>query len=89
MGKASARRAARLIWSYSSSLRRWRHEKAQALGVPAFWVLHNRVLEAIARQSPRTLDELEGVRGIGARKVEQFGREIIDVVQTSSSNWST
>ena len=69
-------------------LRRWRHEKAQALGVPAFWVLHNRVLEAIARQSPRTLDELEGVRGIGARKVEQFGREIIDVVQSSSSNWS-
>jgi ATP-dependent DNA helicase RecQ len=65
-------------------LRRWRYQKAQALGVPAFWVLHNRVLEAIARRSPRTLGELEGIRGIGARKVEQFGQEIIDVVQSSS-----
>jgi ATP-dependent DNA helicase RecQ len=69
-------------------LRRWRHEKAQALGVPAFWVLHNRVLEAIARHSPLTLGELEGVRGIGARKVEQFGREIIAVVQSSCSHQS-
>jgi ATP-dependent DNA helicase RecQ len=66
-------------------LRRWRYHKAQTLGVPAFWVLHNRVLEAIARRGPRTLGELEGVRGIGARKVEQFGEEIIDVVQSASS----
>jgi ATP-dependent DNA helicase RecQ len=62
-------------------LRRWRYQKARMLGVPAFMVLHNRVLEAIVRLSPRTLTELEGVRGVGARKVEQFGEEIIDVVQ--------
>jgi superfamily II DNA helicase RecQ len=66
-------------------LRRWRYQKAQALAVPAFWILHNRVLEAIARRSPRTLGELEGVRGIGARKVEQFGEEIIDVIQIPST----
>jgi DNA helicase-2/ATP-dependent DNA helicase PcrA len=66
-------------------LRRWRYQKSQALGVPAFWVLHNRVLEAIARRRPRTLGELTAIRGIGARKVEQFGREIIDVVHISSS----
>jgi ATP-dependent DNA helicase RecQ len=66
-------------------LRRWRYQKAQTLGVPAFCVLHNRVLEAIVSHSPRTLSELEGVWGIGARKVEQFGEEIIDVVQHASS----
>jgi ATP-dependent DNA helicase RecQ len=65
-------------------LRCWRYQKARMLGVPAFMVLHNRVLEAIVRLSPRTLTELEGVRGIGARKVEQFGEEIIDVVQKAS-----
>jgi ATP-dependent DNA helicase RecQ len=66
-------------------LRRWRYQKAQILAIPAFMVLHNRVLEAIARLSPRTLSELEGVHGVGARKVEQFGEEIIDVVQKASS----
>ena len=65
-------------------LRRWRYQKAQMLGIPAFMVLHNRVLEAIARLSPRTLGELEGVRGMGAYKVKQFGEEIIDVVQKVS-----
>ena len=67
-------------------LRHWRSQKAQTLGVPAFWVLHNRVLEAIASQNPRTLGELGGVRGIGARKVEQFGQEIIDIVQRFSDS---
>ncbi len=66
-------------------LRRWRYQRAQSIGVPAFWVLHNRVLEAIARLRPRTRGELEAVRGIGARKIAQFGQELIDVVQSSSS----
>jgi ATP-dependent DNA helicase RecQ len=62
-------------------LRRWRYQKAQILGIPAFWVLHNSVLEAIARRSPRALGELAEVHGIGARKIEQFGQEILEVVQ--------
>jgi ATP-dependent DNA helicase RecQ len=65
-------------------LRRWRYQKAQTLGVPAFWVLHNSVLEAIARHRPAAIGELTGIRGIGARKVEQFGQEILDVIQRSS-----
>jgi ATP-dependent DNA helicase RecQ len=65
-------------------LRHWRYQKAQTLGVPAFMVLHNRVLEAIVCLSPRTLGELEGVRGMGAYKVERFGKEIIEVIQKTS-----
>jgi ATP-dependent DNA helicase RecQ len=66
-------------------LRRWRYHKAQSLGVPAFWVLHNSVLEAIARHRPAAIGTLAVIRGIGERKVEQFGQEIIDVVQRFSS----
>jgi ATP-dependent DNA helicase RecQ len=65
-------------------LRRWRYRKAQALGVPAFMVLHNRVLEAIVCLGPRTLNELEGVRGMGVSKIQRFGQEIIDVVKRAS-----
>jgi ATP-dependent DNA helicase RecQ len=69
-------------------LRRWRYQKAQSLGVPAYVVLHNRVLEIIVRRRPRTLVELAGVRGMGERKIEQFGREIIGVIQKSGSSTS-
>jgi ATP-dependent DNA helicase RecQ len=65
-------------------LRRWRLQKAQMLGVPAFWVLHNSVLHAIGQQRPLTLRELAGVRGMGPRKVEQLGQEIVDLVQSCS-----
>lgn len=67
-------------------LRRWRSEKAQGLGIPAFWVLHNQVLEEIARQCPRTLSALKAVRGIGPHKIEQFGAEILELVQ--SPTWA-
>jgi ATP-dependent DNA helicase RecQ len=66
-------------------LREWRYQKAKALDLPTFWVLHNRVLEELARQQPRTLDELEVVRGIGSRKIEQFGAELIDLIRDYAS----
>lgn len=64
-------------------LRQWRTRKAKELGLPAYCVLHNSVLEEITRRCTRTLGELELIRGIGARKIEQFGQEIIDLVQDS------
>jgi ATP-dependent DNA helicase RecQ len=62
-------------------LRQWRYQKAKELGLPAYCVLHNSVLQEISRQCTRTLDELELISGIGAHKIEQFGQEIIDLVQ--------
>jgi HRDC domain/HEAT repeats/RQC domain len=66
-------------------LREWRYQKAKALDLPAFWVLHNSVLEELARRQPRSLDELEAVRGIGSRKIEQYGLEIIELMQDYAS----
>jgi hypothetical protein len=43
--------------------------------------VHNTVLAEIARLHPTTLENLESIKGIGARKIEQFGQEIIEVVR--------
>jgi ATP-dependent DNA helicase RecQ len=63
-------------------LRQWRSQKAQGLGLPAYCVLHNRALTEIAHRRPTALNELAELRGIGARKIEQFGQEIIDLVHS-------
>ena len=63
-------------------LRKWRAEKARGLALPAYGVLHNSGLTEIARRLPSALSKLGGLRGIGARKIEQFGQEIIDLVQS-------
>ncbi len=65
-------------------LKRWRLAEAQAQAVPAYVVLHDSTLAEIARRRPQTLDELAGIAGIGARKLERYGAPLLDMVSASS-----
>lgn len=62
-------------------LRQWRSEKANELGIPPYCIFHNSVLDEIARLHPRSTEALENIRGIGSRKIEQFGKELIQMVE--------
>lgn len=66
-------------------LKRWRREKAAAMSVPQYVILHNTVIEAIAEQLPLTRQELGNVKGIGANKLELFGDEIIHLVREATA----
>jgi RecQ family ATP-dependent DNA helicase len=57
-------------------LRLWRLAEAKEHGVPAFCVLGNKTLRAIAQQLPTTREELMSVSGIGGMKAEKFGDAI-------------
>ncbi|HMV86695.1 MAG TPA: RecQ family ATP-dependent DNA helicase [Blastocatellia bacterium] len=70
-------------------LKQWRREKAVALNVPAYVVLHNTVLEAIAALLPLSGEELAQVKGIGANKLEQFGEEIVALVRDAAASATT
>ncbi len=63
-----------------AALKTWRKQQADTMGVPAFHVLSNRVLEAIATRRPRTEDELLEVPGIGPGKLEKYGALIQEVI---------
>jgi DNA helicase-2/ATP-dependent DNA helicase PcrA len=65
------------------ALKRWRRERAQADGVPAYVVFHDATLTAIAERRPRTALELRTVAGVGPAKLERYGREVLDVVGAS------
>lgn len=54
-------------------LRAWRLQEAKKHGVPAFCVLGNKTLRAIAQERPRTHEDLLAIHGMGAAKVEKFG----------------
>lgn len=60
---------------------RWRRDKTDELGVPAFVVLSQKSLLAIADRLPRTSGELARVPGIGKRKLSQFGDELLSIVE--------
>lgn len=61
-------------------LREWRREAAARQGVPAFVVMHDTTLDALCRRCPTTLMELREVQGIGQKKLETYGREILKAI---------
>jgi ATP-dependent DNA helicase RecQ len=63
------------------ALKDWRSRVAREHNLPAYVIFHDATLAAIAALDPRSLGELEGVSGIGAKKLETYGPGVIDVLQ--------
>src|SRR5271163_84855 len=61
-------------------LRQWRREAAKRQNTAAFIVMHDTTLDALCVKQPRTLAQLRGIPGIGERKIELYGSEILDVL---------
>jgi ATP-dependent DNA helicase RecQ len=62
------------------ALRKKRQQLARAEKKKEYFVLHNETLEEIARVKPRTGRELLAIKGVGERKVEQYGSVILGIV---------
>jgi ribonuclease D len=58
-------------------LRTLRLELARKRGWRAFQILHDATLLDIARVRPRTMRELMEIKGIGKKKAEEFGKELL------------
>jgi ATP-dependent DNA helicase RecQ len=58
-------------------LRSWRLELARENGWRAFRVLHDETLAEIARVCPRNMRELLAIPGIGPKKAEAFGEQLL------------
>ncbi len=63
-----------------AALKAWRGEVARAHNLPAYVVFQDATLAAIAAQDPSSLEDLQGISGIGAKKLEAYGQEVLRVV---------
>ncbi len=63
------------------ALRTWRSAMARQRGVPAYVVLHDATIEGIAVARPTTLAQLRGIPGIGNKKLEHYGDELLALVK--------
>ncbi len=68
----------------AARLRAWRIAEAARLGVPAYVVLHDRALNAIALARPVNPAQLVAIAGIGPAKAEKFGAAILKMCATES-----
>ena len=60
-------------------LKAWRAEVAREHNLPAFVIFHDATLRAIADKSPQNLADLEGISGMGSKKLHAYGAEVIRV----------
>ena len=63
------------------ALREWRLGEARRREVPAFRILTDRALAAIAAAKPLSIRELLEIPGVGARLAEQYGAQIFRIVE--------
>src|SRR6201999_1392379 len=67
------------------ALRAWRSEVARKRGVPAYVVLHDSTIDGIAASRPATPEQLRDIPGIGDKKLERYGRELIALVNSANN----
>ena len=61
------------------NLKAWRAEVAKEHNLPAYVIFHDATLALIASAAPQTLNDLNGISGIGAKKLEAYGQEVLQV----------
>jgi ATP-dependent DNA helicase RecQ len=57
-----------------------RRALAEAQNVPAYVVFPDRTLIEMAERKPATLDQMAGITGVGAKKLESYGAAFLDVI---------
>jgi ATP-dependent DNA helicase RecQ len=60
-------------------LKAWRAEVAREHNLPAFVIFHDATLRAIAERAPQSVHELQGIAGMGVKKLEAYGAEVMRV----------
>src|SRR5712671_6566860 len=68
-----------------AALRAWRADIARQRSVPAYVVLHDSTIEGIAAARPSTLNELRNIPGIGDKKLEHYGDELLALVRSADA----
>ena len=62
-------------------LREWRRNMARESKMPAYIILHDSTLEELCRRRPANFAELKQVPGIGEKKADVYGAEILQALR--------
>jgi ATP-dependent DNA helicase RecQ len=66
------------------NLKAWRAEVAKEHNLPAYVIFHDATLAHIAAAAPQSLADLQGISGLGVKKLEAYGQEVLRICQTTS-----
>ena len=66
-------------------LRNLRNEIAKQADVKPFMILHNKVLETIAKEKPSSYEKLSKIKGMGQKRISKYGGILLEAVKNYPS----
>ena len=82
-GEGSPRKKRKGESALGAALREFRKRAARKRRWKAFMVFSNQVIAELEIRKPQTLEELADVPGLGPRRIERFGQDILDILSQS------
>ncbi len=67
-------------------LKKWRYDEAQLHDVKLFQIAANKTLQEIANNIPTTAKQLKAISGIGKKKFDTYGKDLINIVLSYIDN---
>ncbi len=67
------------------ALRAWRNDLAEQEGLPPYTICKNKVLENIASLEEVNLKSIFEIKGMGGKKGEKYGKQIIQIIQETKT----
>ncbi len=67
-------------------LRITRSDIAKEQGVPAYVIFHDATLMQMVENKPRSLDAMASISGVGASKLEKYGQQFLDAINSQSEH---
>ncbi|MGR3805943.1 DNA helicase RecQ [Marinibacterium profundimaris] len=69
-----------------SALKAKRRALAEAAQVPAYIIFTDRTLTEMAEVRPETLDQMARIGGVGAKKLERYGADFLEVIRGAAGD---
>ena len=67
-------------------LKEWRNQKARETGLSHYMILHQKTMVSLSNFMPQSLPALKLVKGMGKKKSEKFGEELLDIIISYCQN---
>jgi ribonuclease D len=64
------------------ALKYWRSEKAKEQNLPTYFIASNKELMSVAKYKPVKKEELLEIKGFGKHKIENYGEEILEILES-------
>jgi len=64
------------------ALKLWRSEKARDQNLPTYFIATNKELTSVAKYKPAKKEELLDIKGFGKHKIENYGEEILEILES-------